>query len=371
MYKKNKGVALILVLLITTVLTMISVELLYSIRVQASIAKNNKDDVRAKYLAYGALKFAKLFLKFDLSVGDQIAKITQSLDLSTFNLEGVDPATLHIWDFMPISYPPPISAFAMILNTSISEEETLKPGESFDVDIEDESVKININALRDEKPAENNKPLTWSLLYNLFNEEEFNDIFKNESTDIKKKIVDNILDWIDNDYEAVNGGNEEALYLEEGYRVKNNKFDSIKELGLISEFKDAYMSTFEQYLTCFGDNKINVKAASKQIILTFFNDKVQDKKEKADTIINSRATKNFKANDFLKVYTQELGGKQPQDFFLDELIKKSPNYITTKSTKFKVKVTATVADTNKTLVAIYDRGKMVNEDLKLYYLRIE
>ena len=97
-----------------------------------------------------------------------------------------------------------------------------------------------------------------------------------------------VQDWVDNDDLAhINGAESEDTYLklETPYRAKNGPLDTVDELLLIKGFtravvyggvepgqeKDAAvapMRGFQDLLTVFGDGKVNVNAASRDVLMT-------------------------------------------------------------------------------------------------------
>ena len=124
-------------------------------------------------------------------------------------------------------------------------------------------------------------------------------------------------------------------------------------------------------MTVYGDNKINVKAASKQVIATFFNDTVMEKQKRAEELTKLRPWDKITESNFLANMAKELGGKKADEFFLKELIKNTKNYLSTSSTKFTIKAKGVSNETEKTIVAVVDRGKGMMDEVKVFYWRVE
>jgi len=68
--KSEKGVALILTLLITAILVTLIVEVNYSTQVDLMIAGNFRNDLQAYYLAKSGINVAISYLKYDAETTD-------------------------------------------------------------------------------------------------------------------------------------------------------------------------------------------------------------------------------------------------------------------------------------------------------------
>ena len=79
LYKDEKGFALALVLLITTLVVITVLEFNYEMRVDASIASNYKDDLKALYIARGGINAAIAYLREDLKT-DKIRHDGKQID---------------------------------------------------------------------------------------------------------------------------------------------------------------------------------------------------------------------------------------------------------------------------------------------------
>jgi general secretion pathway protein K len=164
--KSEKGVALILTLLITAILVTLIVEVNYSTQVDLMIAGNFRNDLQAYYLAKSGINVAISYLKYDADTTD------------TDNL-GEDWAK---------PYPP------------------IPVGSGFvEVVTEDENAKIDVNKVLDEKLG----PIIQRALSILF-----------ERADVDMEILDAVIDWIDPNDE---GETESSYYesLDPPYVCKN------------------------------------------------------------------------------------------------------------------------------------------------------
>ena len=101
--------------------------------------------------------------------------------------------------------------------------------------------------------------------------------------DLWPELTDCLLDWTDaNDTARVNGAeSDDAFYIERGYPTKNAKLDTVEELLMIKGFtkafvfggqpvheKDPPITGLASLLTVWGDGRINVNSASREVLLT-------------------------------------------------------------------------------------------------------
>ncbi|UCD72364.1 MAG: general secretion pathway protein GspK, partial [Syntrophobacterales bacterium] len=150
--KNEKGIALILTLLITAILVILIVEVNYSTQVDLRIAGNFRNDLQAYYLAKSGINIAISYLKYDME------------NTETDNLD-------EDWakDYPPI----PVG------------------GGFVKVHVEDENAKININVMGDEKADPKIRDALSKAISILF-----------ERAEVDMEILNAIFDWIDPDDEG-------------------------------------------------------------------------------------------------------------------------------------------------------------------------
>ena len=106
------------------------------------------------------------------------------------------------------------------------------------------------------------------------------------------ELIDCFMDWTDDNKDhRINGAEEDdAYYKEQGYAPKNAPLDTVDELLLIKGFTPALvyggpppdpksppLQGIAHLLTTFGDGKVNVNTASRDVLLTLtVNDKMMD-----------------------------------------------------------------------------------------------
>ena len=185
------GIALIIVMLVITVLAILAGAFAYSMRVEATLARNSNHDAEFEWLARSGVELARYV------VGQQLTIQTETYDALNQKWAGGTAATNELW-------------------TGISlDNVVLGPG-TFSVKIIDQERKYNINVA--DEPA-----LRLGLTLAGVEAGEQN------------MIIASILDWRDPDDDTRINGAESDFYLGQKppYACKNGPIDDISELMLI------------------------------------------------------------------------------------------------------------------------------------------
>jgi general secretion pathway protein K len=315
--RRERGVALIMVVTSIAILTAVSVEFLYSSQVDFQLAVNARDELRAEYLARSGVSTGRLLLRFQKQIdgqsrmmGQVLSSIlgggTQGLGGSTQGLGGLlgsggqaapgggGSFNIRLWDIIPVD----CNLFMMLLGASqpsasgaapelpaFGEEEdfpkSLKGTKTrlesfgdyqgcFHAEIEDEEQKINLNRLNNPGPG-GRPPMLQALT--LLADSRFDFVFeKSDANGVKmtpQEVLIAIHDWIDDrDTQAsldVTGagepfldgfGDENRNYMSKyqyRYRSKNALFDSLDELYMVDGASDLFMAAFRDRLTVYPD----------------------------------------------------------------------------------------------------------------------
>ncbi len=289
--KTERGVALILTLLITAILVTLIVEVNYSSQVDLRIAANFRNDLQAYYLAKSGVSIAISYLKYDLENSN-----TDSL--------GEDWAK---------PYPP------------------VPVGDGFvKVHVEDENAKININVMGDEKADPKIREALSQAISILF-----------ERAEVDMEIINAIIDWIDPDDE----GEAEAYYygsLDPSYECKNAPLDTLSELFMIKGITDEVYGKISDYLTIYSkDGKININTASKEVLMCLDEgiDEVM-----VEGIMEYRMEQPFEAKEELRDVMNN-----------DEVFGRISPIIDVKSNAFSITSTGMVERVEKAIRAVINR----------------
>ena len=139
------------------------------------------------------------------------------------------------------------------------------------ITISEESGKLNVNHLKDENGNLNRTRIEQLLrLIDLLSQKEAG------HSDIGYGLVPSIIDWTDSDDQVEcltfikndNLGAESSYYsqLKPPYRCRNKSLETTEELLLVKGITPQIFDRIRDYLTVYGDGKINVNCAPKLVL---------------------------------------------------------------------------------------------------------
>lgn len=254
--QNQKGIALILTLLILTIMVVVGLEINRAMRVEASLAGNFRDLTQAAYIAKSGVEIARALLQED----------DQSYDAWTERWGQFETFSLFSSHLFPEGY--------------------------FTGRINDEQAKINPNFLIDPYG-----------LVNLKKRGQMERLLLILGHD--PKVLDAILDWLDPDNQKRPWGAEKDYY-EVEKKIKgpaNGPLTNLEEMLLIKGMdKQIFYGAEEReglskYLTIYSDGKININTASLPVLMSL-SPKVD--RLMAQTLIEYRQEKPFKKIEDLK-----------------------------------------------------------------------
>ena len=303
---EERGIALLLALVMIVMITAFVAEFNYSARTKIIGAYHARDDTRAYYLAksgarlYGLLLVVGAQLDGNAMAGGFLANLNLP-----FQLDGsaLICRSLPFLDTALVKY---------LAGTGGSLDDEEKEGlqELFDgqenaegqadrgrvdearedggpprrgllefegdfkVECSDESARINLNGFANQswlgRPVEQH-PIG-QLLFGLFAPPEYDPLFEERLKIDRWELIGNLKDWVDPDSErsGIWGGDEDGQYddFEPRYRAKNKRFDTVQEARLVAGVTDEVWETFGESFTIHGgrDGKINVNSASPRML---------------------------------------------------------------------------------------------------------
>jgi general secretion pathway protein K len=303
---RQRGVALITVLLIVVILVAVVIELNRSSRADIYDAANLSDGIKLSYISksgfYGAATL--------------IAQSDQDYDTLRDDWARMEQISMQSSALFPDGY--------------------------FIATAEDEGGKIPLNKLV--SGVEYN-PAIKEMLARLLSQPEF-------ALDERQVagIVDSIKDWIDEDEITTDAGAESSYYssLNPPYRAKNAPFDCIEELLMVKGItKEIYYGTKEKpslaaYVTADSDGLININTAP-AMVLRSLADGITP--ETADELARYRAQEGVNLSGYL--WYKELPGMSG--------ITIPPELLTVKSNYFKINSTGKINGMTKTTSGIVRR----------------
>ncbi|MCY1015394.1 general secretion pathway protein GspK [Pyxidicoccus sp. MSG2] len=308
--KRERGVALIIAIVSIALLTVIATEFAYNSRVDLQLAANQRDEVRAYYMARSGIALSRLLLRFQKQV-DQTPIPNPASILAQLGIGGTpqqggqqtpQPTSLNIQLYKMARVDCHMLKGLVKSDAGGGETEALKPAEDdskFKMDdaeadpasqevaaqmtkrsfggfegcflatITDEEEKLNVHRLM--AGAGDAYPTMLRML-DMFNDKRFEFLWErddaNKVRSTSQDVVIAIKDWADDDevgsainlVDATNPmpagfSDEGANYsrYEPSYEPKNARFDSLDELYRVHGVNDQFMSAFRDRLTVYPD----------------------------------------------------------------------------------------------------------------------
>ena len=207
--KDERGVALLICLLVMVIMTVVVFELNYEVQVDAALASNSSLALEAEYAARSGVSGCLALLREDAQIDLALPPESRTDDLTEPWLgEGLP----HLWR------PTPRATVA--------------------ARISDEDGKFNINRLVNTKKPTEADPLAVGQLQRLFTDLGI----LGEADPVV--LTNLVCDWVDPDSVTRRGGAENDYYqqLPVPYVCKNSRLDSIEELALVRRFTQEMIS---------------------------------------------------------------------------------------------------------------------------------
>ncbi|WP_164015078.1 general secretion pathway protein GspK [Pyxidicoccus trucidator] len=306
--RRSRGVALIIAVVSIAILTVIATDFAYNSRVDLQLAANQRDEVRAYYLARSGIALSRLLLRFQKQVdqtpipnpaallsqflgpqaqqGGQQTPQPSSLNIQLYKMarvdchmlkglvksEGADGETAAMEpaddkDFkMDDAEKDPA---AMEVASQMTQRSFGGFEGCFLASISDEEEKLNVHRLM--AGAGDAYPTMLRML-DMFNDKRFEFLWErddaNKVRSTPQDVVLALKDWADDDetgsainlVDATNPlpsgfSDEGAAYsrYDPTYEPKNARFDSVDELYRVHGVNDQFMSAFRDRLTVYPD----------------------------------------------------------------------------------------------------------------------
>jgi general secretion pathway protein K len=306
--RRARGVALIIAVISITLLTVVATEFAYNTRVDLQLAANQRDEVRAYYMARSGLSLGRLLLRFQKQVdqtpipnlsgllgaltggggaagGAAGGQQAQTLNIQLWKLARVD---CHMLKGLVKSdtgegqagkkgaaRAPQDSKFSMDDEggEGLGDQPMKRSFGGFEgcflANISDEEEKLNIHRLAG--LATDALP-TASRLLDLLGDKRFEFLFNRDDANrvrvTPQDVVIALKDWVDDDevQSAINVADpvnpfaagfspEDSNYdrFDPRYEAKNARFDSVDELYRVHGVTDMFMAAFRDRLTVYPD----------------------------------------------------------------------------------------------------------------------
>ena len=258
--KSNKGIAILIALFSMTFMVFLAMEVSYESSVDYLVASKEVNRLKAYYAARSGADLALLRVRLYKQAVSQFGE----------TLGGQQDILNLIWQ-MPFAWPPQLpQELAQVDKQGINKtvKESIFQGK-YQIFIESENNKIDINAL-----ASPIKPLRGAIkeqILKLFqnaidNNEQFSDKYSNYDF---SELINNIIDWIDEDNESLTSGDEGSLYSESGQlQPTNQSFKTMDELHLVAGMNDDFYKILTKNITIYGSGGININSAQKETLMS-------------------------------------------------------------------------------------------------------
>ncbi|NKB24074.1 MAG: hypothetical protein GKR87_06805 [Kiritimatiellae bacterium] len=241
---KKQGAALIIALWVLIFLSLLISSFAFDMHIEAGISSHYRKRLKADYLARAGIEWAKAVLARSANVNEN-EELEESANEALF-----------------------VSALLLSKGVGVrGVQQELGEGR-FSVDILPEQGRRNVHKLSDA---------------------DWREVFKQsnvpEDDNLHDKLIDCFLDWTDNDGDDLKhtygAESNDSFYRERDYECKNAPLDTVSELGFIKEFtpeilygglynedSEDRMLGIARLLTTWGENRVNVNTASREVLLT-------------------------------------------------------------------------------------------------------
>lgn len=276
--KDQLGVAIIMVLICLAIMLPFTASFNYKARVDWQSAVNHGDDVRARAIQRGAVQLSVLLFELQRMVFNQkqFREFAGAMDITQ-----VAPYLMSI--FGSSDGAEGLGALVGI-DTSALNELSLDGGGGFELRVEAESGKLNVNCLAIEKDGQNSpRARTVQTIEAMMLPTLYDPLFDEEKADgqryARNDVLAALVDYIDDDLSRfdvyrLSSSSQDEVYrysqLRDPYLARNARLDSIDELHLVEGIDDDWMTAFGSELTVYGGSKCKVNlnfASAEQIAL--------------------------------------------------------------------------------------------------------
>jgi type II secretory pathway component PulK len=307
--RSDRGVALLMALIMVVLLTAFVSEFNYGARVRILSAAHAEEDAKATMLGESGIRIYSLLLLFGRQAGKN-PMLQQLMEQLPISLDGAAMVcqSIPFFDTAMLRF----LSSAMGMNSDQEEDglkELMGDGEGggedsnvgvrgkpdldefaqkglrrklldfegdFKVECSDIHSKINVNQFA--SPANTTQALlplqknpVAMMLYGLMSPARYDPLFEDRLKMDRWELIGNIKDYVDADEirSGTFGGDENGEYDDyvPRYKAKNRPFDTTQELRMVAGFTDEVYATFAENMSVHARNmKVNVNSAPANII---------------------------------------------------------------------------------------------------------
>ena len=306
----NRGMALLLVLVVVALMTAMLTDLAFSTMVDMRLTETFRDSTRAYYLAKGGVNAGRMILQADNNRYDSLE----------------EP-----WSQGVINYP--------------------AGGGNVTVLIEDQDGKLDINRI---VKGSNPQAVQVDRFYRLLLAKELEGIAD------PAELTAALVDWLDKDdtpYTEIRTDGQslpvsgaENLYYQgraKAYQCKNGPLETLQELSLIKGFTPEVIKQISPHLTVNGNLSVNINTASAEVLMSLDS---QISRDEAETIIDYRQLQPIGSIALLEEVVAE-------EVYIVLKTLANLNQLGTTSQTYRIESSAMVNDGSRRLVAEVDKKR--------------
>lgn len=262
--RRQRGVALIFVLVSVTILGVMTVDHTYKSQIDLASSNNARDEVKAEFLARSAINLARIMLKVQERVIDRNRQVIGQFLGKDLQVSDILPFLLEIF----FGNTDLLQSFGMdradVRGLDIPRNFGLPRIDA--VDSEDGKLNVNCAFVRSETDTQ--VQLLAGELMTLFMNPRYEELFQRldeiDDPDRPRALARAIIDYVDPDTAFFGGGGAAENYkystLDDGYEEKNHLLDSVEELHLVQGIDDEVWSHFGPSFTVYGSCMPNLCA---------------------------------------------------------------------------------------------------------------
>lgn len=255
-----QGIALLMAMTFMTMMMFIAIEVGYNAQINYTSSSKKLNHLKAYYAARAATKLSLL----------RVGLYQKALKTYAQLLQGNSQILNPIWE-IPFTWPPTLPDTATEIDKSRTRDQAAESlfKTQYLTTIANESGKIDINLIASpsKKVAESTRKQVLSIFTNRVAQDP--DFAQNFSGKNFEKLVNNIIDWVDEDETRVEGGNEQDLYPQFDSLPPNQAFKTLKELHMVAEMEDELYNMLAERVTVFGHIWVDMNAATAEVIQSF------------------------------------------------------------------------------------------------------
>lgn len=281
----RRGVAMLFVIAAMMVLTVLVSDMRFGAQVRFLAATHGRDEAVARGLAMSGVNLYRLILMASKQMEGNSMLRTMLMGRTLADMMPVMNTALLRMMFATGGDVESEDAEYFQQTGTVSEdikeeaaEETSRFGKKgfldfdgeFSAEIQGEDCRLNLNMLSSHTTGQTVQELPAAqLLYRVMSTEENLEWLRERNLD-PWDLIANLVDWVDADNVVASGkgGYEDDFYnrLSSPYLAKNAPFDTVEEIRLVEGWQDEVFERFEDSLTIYGSQKINVNCADDQMV---------------------------------------------------------------------------------------------------------